>query len=189
MVRWGSVCGHVSGRLDVAACVAIDIQEKGQFAGIIEPVFPPPWFRYEREGARGACVQFGTLWQAQHASKADFDALAALRKDKPETFRVNRESDGGQVMLPAEERFTAKELGETIARFLNLRVGDEVGFLRDKLDRNRIMVVRHTPTAYVSMAHDAVASLKQDIEIEEEGTIAEGSMASSDRRHGHMGMT
>jgi hypothetical protein len=38
--------------------------------------------------------------------------------------------------------------------------------------------------AYVSMAHNAVASLKQDVEIEE-GTIAELSMASSVRRHGH----
>ena len=50
-------------------------------------------------------------------------------------------------MSSQEAPFTAKELGKAVARILNLQVGDEVEILRDKLNPNRIMVIRHPPEA------------------------------------------
>ena len=89
-VRWASACGNVSGGRDEPACVATPVEENRQIVGMIEPVSPPPWYRYEKEGARGTCVAFGTRWQAEHASNADFRILAAIRRNKPETFAVSR---------------------------------------------------------------------------------------------------
>jgi len=89
-LRWVSRCGHVRGGRDEPTCVATPIEENGQIVGMIEPVSPPPWFRYETEGARGACVAFGTRWQAEHATNAEFRRLAAIRDDKPESFKVSR---------------------------------------------------------------------------------------------------
>ena len=88
VIRWTSACGHVSGGIDESACVATPIAENGRIVGVIEPVSPPPWCRYEKEGARGACVDFATRWQAEHASDAEFRMLAALRRDEPEVFEV-----------------------------------------------------------------------------------------------------
>ena len=45
-------------------------------------------------------------------------------------------------MSEEESRLTSKKLGEAIARILHLQVGDEVEILRDKLNGNRVMVVR-----------------------------------------------
>jgi len=90
VIRWTSSCGHVRGGRDEPACVATPIKENGQIVGMIEPVSPPPWYRYEKEGARGTCVAFGTRWQAEHASNAEFRRLAAIRKDEPETFTLSR---------------------------------------------------------------------------------------------------
>ena len=44
--------------------------------------------------------------------------------------------------MPEESPFTSKKLGEAIARILQLQSGDEVEVLRDKLNRNRVMVIR-----------------------------------------------
>lgn len=41
------------------------------------------------------------------------------------------------------ESFSTKTLGEIIARTLCLRAGDDVEILRDRLDGNRVMIVRH----------------------------------------------
>ena len=87
-LRWTSACGHVRGGTDEPACVTTNIVENGRTIGVIEPVCPPPWCRYEKEGARGACVAFATRWQAEHASDAEFRMFAALRRDEPEAFEV-----------------------------------------------------------------------------------------------------
>jgi hypothetical protein len=45
--------------------------------------------------------------------------------------------------MPDGESFSIKDLGETIAKMLGASVGDHIELMRDKLDKNRIMVVRH----------------------------------------------
>ena len=103
VLRWTSECGHVCGAINEAACVATLVEEKGKMVGMIEPVSPPPWVRYEEEGARGAYVAFGTFWQAKHATNAQFRRLTALRKDEPEMFEVKRKMslkmDGGEEQI------------------------------------------------------------------------------------------
>lgn len=42
--------------------------------------------------------------------------------------------------------FGSKELGETIYKCLGLEAGDEIEILRDRLNHNRLMIVRHPQT-------------------------------------------
>jgi len=64
--RWSSKCGHVSGEEELVACVTLPVEENGVTVGLIEPVAPPEWPRYECTG-RGSinyklpCAWFGTL--------------------------------------------------------------------------------------------------------------------------------
>lgn len=90
VIRWLSRCRHVWGGTDDPACVATPVRKDGEIVGMIEPVSPPPWYRYEKEGARGVCVGFGTLWQSMAASLDEFRLLAAIRADRPEAFEVKR---------------------------------------------------------------------------------------------------
>ncbi|MGA2785837.1 MAG: hypothetical protein ABSF09_14195 [Candidatus Bathyarchaeia archaeon] len=41
------------------------------------------------------------------------------------------------------DSFSIKDLGETIAKILGLSVGDNLEVQRDKLNPNRILVIRH----------------------------------------------
>ncbi|MGA3405001.1 MAG: hypothetical protein ABSD49_04645 [Candidatus Bathyarchaeia archaeon] len=45
-------------------------------------------------------------------------------------------------MLP-EESFSVADLGRTIAKMLGLQKNQTVELKRDRLDRNRIMIIRH----------------------------------------------
>jgi hypothetical protein len=42
--------------------------------------------------------------------------------------------------------FNSKAFEEAIFKFLGLEVGDEIEVLRDRLDHNRLMIVRHPKT-------------------------------------------
>jgi hypothetical protein len=42
------------------------------------------------------------------------------------------------------ESFSIKTLGEVIAKALGLRSGDDVEIQRDRLDPNRVLIIRHT---------------------------------------------
>lgn len=42
-----------------------------------------------------------------------------------------------------DESFSFKDVGETIAKMLGLNVGDNLEIQRDKLNVNRILVIRH----------------------------------------------
>lgn len=43
----------------------------------------------------------------------------------------------------SEQSFTFKDLGETIAKLLGLRSGETVEVQRDRLNPNRLMIIRH----------------------------------------------
>jgi hypothetical protein len=45
--------------------------------------------------------------------------------------------------MTSGESFSFKDLGETIAKMLGLSVGDNLEVQRDKLNPNRILVIRH----------------------------------------------
>jgi hypothetical protein len=44
------------------------------------------------------------------------------------------------------ETFNAKSLGKLVARALGLQPGDDVEIARDRLNPNRLLVVRHAET-------------------------------------------
>jgi len=74
--RWSSKCGHVTGEKELVVAVEVPVEENGVEVGVIEPVAPPEWLRYEvsRNGQTNydlPCAWFGTLWQAEHASLRD----------------------------------------------------------------------------------------------------------------------
>ena len=45
--------------------------------------------------------------------------------------------------MPEASSFTIKDLGAAILKALGATPDDEIEILRDKLDRNRVLVVRH----------------------------------------------
>jgi hypothetical protein len=52
-------------------------------------------------------------------------------------------SKGGRPGLP-ESSFSIRDLGETIAKMLGLTKGETVEIQRDRLDPNRLMIIRHS---------------------------------------------
>jgi hypothetical protein len=42
-----------------------------------------------------------------------------------------------------EESFSIRDLGETIAKMLDLRPGHTIEIQRDRLNPNRLMIIRH----------------------------------------------
>ena len=91
-LRWVSRCGHVWGSRDDPACVATEVKENGRVVGVIEPTSVPPWDRFQKGGARRPCIALGTLWQAEHATEAEFRRLVALRGIEQGMFMVTRQT-------------------------------------------------------------------------------------------------
>ena len=54
-----------------------------------------------------------------------------------------RLSKGGVTRLP-DEPFSIRDLGETIAKMLGLRPGNTVEIQRDRLNPDRLMIIRRT---------------------------------------------
>lgn len=97
LLHWSSKCRHVTGTDELVACVAVPVEENGVEVGVIEPVSPPEWPRYEvsRNGRTNydlPCAWFGTLWQATHASLQNSRMLAQVQKitepNKSESWEV-----------------------------------------------------------------------------------------------------
>ncbi len=97
MLHWSSKCGHVTGKDELVACVSVPVEENGLMVGMIEPVAPPEWPRYEcskmgRTKHKLPIAWFGSLWQATHASLHDSRMLAQVQKiiepSKSESWEV-----------------------------------------------------------------------------------------------------
>jgi len=95
--RWSSKCDHVKGEDKLVVAVEVPVRENGVEVGMIEPVAPPEWPRYEvsRNGRTNydlPCAWFGSLWQATHASLQDTRILALVQKitepNKSESWEV-----------------------------------------------------------------------------------------------------
>jgi len=93
-IRWGSRCDHVGGGVNEVACVATPVEEDGVIVGMIEPVSPPEWPRYDGSGdtsqVNRSCAFFGTLWQAGHASLDECRLVAAIQAAEDEEGEVKR---------------------------------------------------------------------------------------------------